>query len=325
MIQPSPHDIQAEMAVLGAMLLSPVAVERAKSRLHKDDFYRLSHQDIYEALLQTQAETGSVDIVLVQDALQRMGNLEQAGGLSYLLQLQDSVTIWQNVEWHVSIVRRQSAKRSLMELCRKAALESQAGTTDVNVLAESIREALDGWGRTDYRIPLIAEHLTVATERMEKRARGEETALTTGIRPLDRQIGGLEPGDYMVICAATSVGKTALANNILLDVTVQQGKSALFFSAEVIGPTLAVDLQRILCRLDFWSIQHGKLLGSNYQRWKEGAAKLETAKLWVDDTSGIPIEDLVARAQEMCRKKDIALIVVDYIQLLRLLGGRGES
>ena len=317
--QVMPHDLQAEMAALGSMTLNGTARQFVHEGLSPNDFYKIAHQEVFTASKQAVGNTGVVDVVLLQNELQKAGKLEKVGGLLYLTEITKAVPTSANAEYYIAIVRDRARKRQLLQLCDDVRREC-GDAQDADHIVRRMTDLLDSErGAGAPEIPHISVHVEAANERMEKQWRGEETALPLGIPRFDRRYGGLEAGEYMVVCAPTSVGKTALALNILLDVTVNRGLPAVFFSAEVIGPTLVMDLNRILSATDWWKVRGGTLNADQAPEWQAGCKMLCDGPFYVEDEPGISIEKLVRKATATCRRADVRLIVVDYIQLLRTL------
>lgn len=315
--QAMPHDALAEMAVLGSMVLSPEAAGYAQRTLRAEQFHRPAHQDIFKAICGLLDSNTAVDLITLRNALQEAGNLETVGGTKFLTDVMEAVASSANVEHYVRIVQERALQREVIRLCQETTLKARSAGVDWNEFGVELDVAFRNIKPVDAPVPLIATHLDVAAERMERRARGEDTGLRTGVGLIDRKIGGFEPGELVLLLGDSSTGKTALICNILLDLCVRRGRPALFFSAEVIGPTLAVDLVRMVAQRDFWRLDRdGRLSPADYEAWQAAAPQLHGAALYVDDTTGIAIEHLCNRAARMVEEKAVELIAVDYVQLL---------
>ena len=311
-----PHDVVAEMAVLGSMLLSREAIEVVRATLTASDFYVLSHQVIFRSMLAIADRGAGVDVVLLRAELNRAKSLTDVGGTRYLQELMEAVITSANAPYYASIVQQQAALRAILQLGFVARSASAPGA-DVETLIATIQTQLGQSRPSAQTVPHASVFCDEANEWAEKRRAGEQTALPTGIGAFDRTYGGLEPGEFAVICAQQSVGKTALLANILLHVAVRKQIPALFFSAEVAGRTLMIDMRRTLTGIDYWDIRHGALSASHYAKWKEGDDLMRAGFLYVDETPRIFIEDLCQRAAQAVRDFKVRMVAVDYLQVLR--------
>ena len=319
-----PHDKAAEMGVLGSMLLAPEVIDLATERLDDESFYVLNHQDVFTAIMDLAEAHDRVDLILLRDELKRKGILEKVGGVAYLTVLMEAVPTSANVEYYASIVADNAARRELLALGRTVVSQAAEPGIDVGELVARVSVALTAQVPASPNVRPIREFLAEAKARMERQALGQAVSLPTGIGPLDRQLGGLERGELVVICADRSVGKTALANNILLSAVLEQGVPAGYFSAEVLGQALAIDLMRIVTGVDWWHSRRDSFTAETWKQWHRGAALLNTARLYVDDTGGIPLEALSARATRLVKDQGVRVIAIDYIQLITTRG-RSES
>ena len=312
-----PHDLAAEMGVLGSMLMADEPARAAMRALTAEQFYSLKNRDVFEAATRLLDRDEPVDILTLRDELQICGKLDSVGGIPYITELMESVPTSSHVEHYARIVQEKFVQRNLLQLFMDSHSAVERGVLDWGKFEEKIDRALSAFRGVSVTVPTIKEHVQEATERMERRARGEDTGLHTGIRSLDKTIGGFEPGEFVLVMGESSSGKTAFTSNVLLNITVDQGKPALFFSAEVIGPTLAIDLARIIGGRDFWRLDHtGRLSPEDFDAWQKAKVALGEAPLFVDDTTGISIEELCSRAVHVIEKHNIELIAVDYVQLL---------
>ena len=316
-MQPPPHDLVAEVAVLGSMMMADEPARAAMRALTAAQFYSLQHRDIFEAACRLLDRDEPVDIVTLRDELHEADKLEGAGGQTYLLEVCESPYTSTNVEHYVRIVQENAVQRNLLQIFRDSQDDVHRGVLDWSEFNDRIGMALATFRGATIDVPRIGAHVAAAAERMERRARGEDTGLKTGLGPVDRTIGGFEPGEFVLVMGESSSGKTALTSNVLLNITLDQKRPALFFSAEVIGPTLAIDLARIIGGRDLWRLDTtGRLSPEDYAAWQDAQAQLGKAPLFVDDTTGISIEELVSRATRIIEEHAVELIAVDYVQLL---------
>lgn len=324
--KPKPHNEEAEMAVLGAMLMSSEAVSTAVSQLRMAGaFYRPAHQTIFNAMLelvQGKSEL-AVDPVVLSDTLDRSGKLDEVGGREYIAQLMDSVPTAAHVEYHVDIVKQTAILRQIIEVCSDTVLKCYDSQDDVRALLDGIEQRIfevTGMNETKDLLlvqPLVREAVDYLDKLIHNSA--DVLGLRTGF-DMDRMITGLKPGELFVIAARPSIGKTAFALNIASNIALSPSNPVPvgIFSLEM--PALQLVL-RMICSLSRTSLKDFRNSGQiNSARWQEvmsAAAALKQASLIIDDTGGIDILELRAKARRMCSKHGVKVIFIDYLQLIR--------
>ncbi len=329
-----PHNNEAEVAVLGSILLDPVnALETARFKLTTEgSFYRPAHQEIYNQLILTADESSptSIDLISFADALERRNVLEEVGGRTYLSQLMNSVPTAANAERYVDIVHQHAVLRRLIGVCVQTIDQCYETTDGIHVLLDSIESAILGvTGLTETKgLRTLRELIMPAVEYVEKLYKGERDALglSTGFEDLDRIITGLKPGEMFVLAARPSVGKTALALNMAANIAVRrEGVPVGFFSLEMPAEQLVLRLLSSDARIGLREIRDGALSGPRWQEIMNASQRLREAAFVIDDTGGIDVLELRGRARRMKRDHDIGVLFVDYLQLLRVDAGRNAS
>ena len=323
--RPKPHNEEAEIAVLGAMLFSTEAVSSAIGALKLENaFYRPAHQTIFNAMVELTAGKSEValDPLVVSDHLERSGKLEEVGGRAYIAQLMDSVPTAANIDYYVEIVKQNAILRHIIATCTETIQRCYATEDDVHALLDGIEQKIfevTGMNETkDLQSvqPLVRE----AVDYLEKLINGNPDIL--GLRTgfdIDKMITGLKPGEMFVLAARPSIGKTALALNMAANIAMNPSHPAAvgIFSLEM--PALSLIL-RMICSESRVGLAEFRNKTINQSRWADvmrAASDLNKAKIVIDDTGAIDILELRAKARRMKAKHNVEAIFVDYLQLIR--------
>lgn len=330
-----PQDLTAEASVLGSMLLDATTIPEVAGVLAAEEFYSPDHQAVYRAAVALSDAGQPVDAVTLADALKASGDLDRIGGAAFLVELLAAVPSTANAVAYAEIVRACSRRRRLIAAgSRMATLAYDAGEGIDSVLAACEREFYEAAGTTrdatasDFR-DVLADVLAAAMD-----GRAPEHCLPTGYEDLDDKLVGLPDGTLTVVGARPSMGKSTLARNITLKAIVPRFRRpvggpavpALFFSLEESGRTLVSSLLCCLARVNGHSLRRGMLHGEERERLSEAAKALDKAPLWVDDRPHITVAQMRSQAQRLkLRVPDLGLIVVDYLQLVSVRGGRSRE
>ena len=327
-LQTPPHSAEAEESVLGAILMSAEAANVALEKLHTEDFYRPAHQNIFEAISDLFNATQPIDAVTVSEALRRSGALDRVGGVGFLTGLIDAVPTTSNIEYYVGIVEEHALRRRLLRV--GGDIGTYATTMDETiadvldhseqaVFAVSERRVGDGLAPID---PLLGP----AIERAEELNRQglDVTGTPTGFRDLDRMLSGLHPTNLIVVAARPGMGKTALVLNIAQNVAVNDIPVAIF-SLEMSREEIVT---RMLCaqgRIDSQRLRSGRLAESDFTKLSNAASVLYKKPIFVDDSPGLTVTEIRAKARRMRRRPGLGLVIVDYLQLMQGSGGENRQ
>jgi replicative DNA helicase len=325
-----PFSSDAEKGVLCSMLLSPRDVsDLCVLRLQPPAFYAPAHQIIYELVLEFADKSKPIDFITLKQALQDRGQLEEIGGIEFLNELYGFVPTAANASYYIDIVREKYLLRRLILTCDGLSGRSYDEQENVEpLLDDAEREILQIRG--DYikaDIVPTKELVMKAIEQIEHlyEHRGGVTGVPTGFKDLDKMTLGLHPTEMIVIAARPSMGKTAFAMNIAEHVALQERKPVGVFSLEMSSHQL---VQRLLCsraRVDLKNVRSGFLRDRDFTVLTNAASDLATANLYIDDTPGLSIAELRAKARRMKANQQIELLVIDYLQLLRSTTRRGQD
>ena len=314
--RPPPHDLQAEMGVLGSMQLAPEAFELARDRLKPEDFYRHAHQDIFIAMLDLWDDKGTVDLILLRDELERAGKLAKVGGVQYLTDLMEAVPTSANAEYYIEIVRDASAKRDILDLQHHINKANDPGSETAQIL-DRLQGYIESARGSGEQHRTLGQQLAEATAYMEKRSRGEVPFILTGIGPIDRILHGLQPGMLTLVGGRSGDGKTALAQNIICTACVKDRHPTVFFSAETPDYQVLINLQRILTGIDYSEVARGTFSAANRTKWVAAGERIVASPLVVDDRQAIAMSAIKARTAQLVRHQELRLVIVDFVQLVK--------
>jgi replicative DNA helicase len=319
--QERPTAVHAEMTILGAMLVEPVAIIDATMLLKTDDFALDSHRKIYAAMLQLVELGHGVDIVTVTDHLNKKKELDSVGGLPYLASLSEGLPRKLSIESYVRIVRDKSLMRQLLSVCDMGMIEA----------SDQSREALDVLNQVTGRLTEISEHAVTggfsditaivkdsfgSIDALYEQGR-EVTGLATHYIEFDRMTSGLQESELIIIAARPSMGKTAWAINIAENAAVRGGKVVAVFSLEMSKASLLRRMLASQALVNSKAIQTGMLMRDDRAKLIQGLEKLMESKIFIDDTPGITLAEMRAKARRLKQQQgQLDLIVIDYLQLM---------
>ncbi len=323
-----PQNLEAEMSVLGGVMLENEALNRALEHLNTDDFYRGSHQKIFKALLRLSERNEPADLVTLTAELKVHGDFEDVGGGSYLATLVDYVPTAANISYYCKLVKEKSVARKLIEASTEIATKGYEGGDMEEILdyaEKSIFEIAENRIRPSF-FP-VREILKDTFKTIEKLFDRKElvTGVPTGYQDLDKMTAGMQAGDLVIIAGRPSMGKTAFALNVAEYATTHAETKVptVVFSLEMSKESL---VQRMLCsvaRVDAGRLRTGHLGESDWPKLTMGAGQLSEAPLFIDDTPAISVLELRSKARRLKAEHGLGLIVVDYLQLMR--GSNTES
>ncbi len=331
-----PQNIEAEQAVLGAMLIDKEAIAKVTEILTSDDFYREAHRVIFNAMMELYNKNEAVDMVTITEVLKRDNKLEDIGGIAYITSLANVVLTAANVKYHADIVAEKSVLRQLVRVSTEIAAMGYEANDDVGTLldnAESrILEISNRKKKADFTP--INDVLMESVQSIEKllNNKGGLTGLPTGFADLDKLTSGLQPSDFVILAARPSMGKTALALNIVQNVALRahkkvggEARSVAFFSLEMSKEQL---VNRMLCAeagIDSQRLRVGEMHDEDWTHLWDACDVMSKAKIYIDDTAGITAMDMRSRARRLKAEHGLDLIVVDYLQLMQGSGKRNSS
>lgn len=321
-----PQNLEAEMSLLGSMLISQEVIPIVAETVKVDDFYREAHQRIFEAIIGLYTRGEPADPITTAEELKTIGALEDVGGKSYLHTLISGVPTAANAKYYAGIVERNAALRSLIRVATEIANLGYQAPEDVEVTIDKAESLIFGVSqkRISEKFIPIKELLTESFEQIEKlyEKRAHVTGIPTGFLELDELTSGLHPSDLIVIASRPSMGKTSLALGIASHAGLEHKTPVAIFSLEMSRGQLA---QRLMCaeaRVDAQSLRTGNLKEEDWPKLSNAVGRLADAPIFIDDTANITIMEVRAKARRLMAKEQLGLIVVDYLQLMQ---GDGRS
>ncbi|RKY39446.1 MAG: replicative DNA helicase, partial [Candidatus Omnitrophota bacterium] len=323
-----PQNIEAEMAVLGAMLINEEAILEVIEIVGEEDFYKEEHRIIFSSIVSLFDARKKADILTVSEELSRKKLLEKVGGATYLTTLADFVPSSINVGYYARIVREKGILRSLINNAHKILSLAYKEEEEVNSILDKaeklifeISDARVEGGYTHIK-EILKESIEVIESLYYKKS--HITGIPTGFVDFDIKTAGLQKGDFIVVAGRPSMGKSAFVSNIIEYAGVEEGLPVAFFSLEMSRQQL---IQRMLCsqaKVDIHKLRTGFLSPSEWPLLTSAAGKLSGAPIYIDDTPLMNIFEVRAKARRLKAHHDIKLLVIDYLQMMRTLG-RKES
>ncbi len=322
-----PQAVEAERAVLGAMLLGIEAIGKAVEVLDETCFYRDANRRIFEAVIALYQKSEPVDLVTIREALKSAGNLEAVGGEIYLAELLDEVASSANVSYYARIVLESAIKRKLIGALTSVIGDAYDTTEEAVDLLDRAEQTIFSLSERRLRkgaLPLetILESTFEFIEKAHER-KGGLSGIPTGYKKLDDMLAGLQQADLIILAGRPSMGKTAFALNVARNVAIEEGVPVAFFSLEMSSHQLA---QRMLCseaRVNIHSVRTGRLPATDWQKLSMSVGRLADANILIDDSASLGILEFRAKARRLKAEHDIGLVAVDYLQLMA--GPRAES
>lgn len=326
-----PHNADAEMVLLGSIFLDPVStLTQHADELRPDHFHLPAHRTIYSVIADFTEARKPIELPLITAALQDRHQLEEVGGPAYLARLATCTATPANFPFYLAVVRSKYLLRQVIVTCSECIQRAYSDQDEEQVASVIDEVEQKVFAITKERagtdLPKIDQQVMVAVDNLNALfGRQGISGLPTGFPDLDRMTDGLHPAEMIVIAARPSMGKTALAMNIAEHVAIDQKKPVAVFSLEMSSAQL---IQRLICcraRIDLQQVRDGFSPQSEFRRIPEVAQEISDSLLYIDDTPSLSILDLRARARRLKAKHDLALIVIDYLQLLRSTSRRSQD
>ncbi|MBM4120389.1 MAG: replicative DNA helicase [Nitrospira sp.] len=316
-----PQSLEAEQSVLGAILLENGAMSKAMELLTEEDFYKTAHRKIYLAMLDLSEHGEAIDQITMTEHLKRKGALESVGGSAYLAELVQVVPTAANVKYHCKIVRDKALLRGLIGTATEVITRGydNAGSVDelVDYAERSVFSLAQGkLGRSFTELKhAIMESLEFVNTLFQRSER--ITGVPTGFEELDDLTAGLQPSDLVVIAGRPSMGKTSLALGMAQYAALKSRKTVGVFSLEMSKAQLVLRMLSSEAHVDSHLLRIGKLTQKDWGDLSEAASRLESAKIFIDDTGAMTVQQMRGKARRLKAEHGLDLLIVDYLQLVQ--------
>ncbi|QQG45324.1 MAG: replicative DNA helicase [Candidatus Sungiibacteriota bacterium] len=331
-IRMPPQNIEAEMSALGSLMLDKDAIFKVVDALAPHDFYKPSHREIYEAMLDLFGHREPIDVLSITTRLKEKNKLEEIGGSAYLTSLINTVPTASHVAHYASIVRRKRLLRDLIEASHHIAQLGYKEAEDVEKLIDEAEQKIFGISKDSLKQEFIAvrEVLDEAWDRIDRLHKGDGAlrGVSTGFADLDNYLAGLQKSDLIVLASRPSLGKTSLALNIARNVALDEKKAVGIFSLEMSREQLIDRLIASEANVDLWRLRTGRMRSegpdNDFVRVRDAMEVLSQAPIFMDDSPSPTVMEIRAKARRLQAEHELGLVVIDYLQLING-GGYTES
>ena len=326
--QQIPHDSEAEKAVLGAVFLDPEAIIDASDVLQPDDFYEHANRIVFQAMLNISDREEVIDPVTLQDELKKNNQVDDIGGIAYVTELSMATPTAAHVTYYAKIVKRKAILRNLISTSQRIIQNAIEGSDDVTDILDDAESQIMGVSQDNASGGLKSIHDVLNTAMEEINSIPDDgnmvTGLPSGFSELDKMTTGFHDDELIILAARPGVGKTAFALNVAQFVGLKTDKTVAMFSLEMGAEQL---VQRMLASEGLIDSQHlrtGQLTDEEWRKLVVAAGSLDNTSIYIDDTPGIKMSEIRAKARRLAKEKgNLGLIVIDYLQLIE--GPRSES
>jgi replicative DNA helicase len=315
-----PYNIEAEKRILGSMLLDNETIDLVTESLRKNDFYKISHQHIFETIVNVYDKQNSVDIIILKDVLIKRSLLEKAGGAEYLIKLEESSPLASNVEYYLEIVQDKAITRDFITITTKLQQEAYNNPLEFNELLYLAEKEISDITQRRFAKPVskMSDVLQCTRDYIESLHEGDSklTGIPTGFIELDEKICGLQKGELIIIAARPSMGKTSLALNIADHVGANLKNPMLFFSMELSAQQISQNMLCSTVRIDTNLMRTGKISDNDWSKLSLAMEELSKSEIFIDDTPKLSFLEIRAKAKRLKLQHDIQLVIIDYLQLI---------
>jgi len=328
-----PHDLDAERAVIGAMLVSETAVAAVAERLAAEDFYSEVHRIIYGAMMRLYARGEPIDQLTLTNELRSVNEFERIGGRPYVFQIVESVPTAANAGRYADIVRGKALLRAIIDVGSRITEDAFREPEDVSQALDSAEQLVYGVSNRTLREHLapVSELAPGALEMIQRlyEQEGEVTGVETGFEDLDRLTTGFHKSDLIILAARPAMGKTAMALNAIWHASGEKMMPVAIFSLEMSKEQLVQRLISQTTRIPAQALRSGNVKAEDWPKLVRGVAEVSRAPIWIDDTAGVTLMEIRAKVRRLASQLNVAgemplsLVVVDYLQLM--VGGDARN
>jgi replicative DNA helicase len=314
-----PHNLDAEQAIVGGILINNDALNQVVDILSGEDFYKEAHALIYEGMLTLYNRDDPVDVITLSQVLKEKGTLDKVGGTEYLASLAEATATSAGILYHAEIVKDLSTRRNLIRQCSHISeVCFQPGNDTEDILDSAEQYIFEIAERNiDQNFLQLDEVVKNSFKKIETTTGSNITGISTGFTDFDNLTSGLQPSDFIIIAGRPSMGKTALALNIALNAALVDKLGVAIFSLEMSSLQLGIRLLGCDAMIDAWKLRKGALQDDDYLRLTDSANRLSELPIYIDDSSGLSSLEIKAKARRLKKKHNISLVIIDYLQLMQ--------
>ena len=316
-----PHNLDAEMSLLGAILIDEEVLTDVMDKVKAEDFYEKRHQRIFAAIIRLFELHRPIDLLTLSDELEKKDDLETVGGSSYLNELTNYVPTAANAATYAELVAQRAVRRRLIKASTDIADLAYQDDSDTQEILERAEAELFSVSDTSLKQDLVSleQILTESFDRMEElhRDRGKLRGIRTGWRDLDNMTAGLQRSDLIIIAARPAMGKTTLVTNLAYNVAAKEHQSVLFFSLEMSKEQLVDRMLADAAGVDAWNIRTGNLSDDDFEKLSTAMGEMAEAPIYIDDTPGLSVLEMRTKARRQAHVHPLGLVIVDYLQLMQ--------
>ena len=314
-----PHNLEAEQAIVGGILINNDALNQVVDILSGEDFYREAHTLIYDGMLTLYNRDDPVDVITLSQVLKEKGALDRVGGTEYLASLAEATATSAGIMYHAEIVKDLSTRRNLIQQCSHISeICFQPGNDTEDILDSAEQYIFEIAERSiDQKFLQLDEVVKNSFKKIESTTGSNITGISTGFTDFDNLTSGLQNSDFIIVAGRPSMGKTALALNIALNAAIVDKVGVAIFSLEMSSLQLGIRLLGCDAMIDAWKLRKGALHDDDYLRLTDSANRLSELPIYIDDSSGLSSLEIKAKARRLKKRHNIALVIIDYLQLMQ--------
>lgn len=321
-----PQNLDAEMSLLGAVLIDEEVLADVSDKLRADDFYDKRHKMIYEAMMRLYERHRPVDLLTLSDELTKKDELDLVGGSSYLTELTNYVPTAANATTYAEMIVQKAIRRRLIKASSDIAEMGYDEEQEVQTLLEAAETELFAVSDTNAKQDLVSleQILTESFDRMEElhRDKSKIRGVKTGYRDIDNLTAGLQKSDLIILAARPAMGKSTLALNLAYNIAAREKQSVLVFSLEMSKEQLVDRMLADAAGVDAWNIRTGNLSDDDFEKLSHAMGEMAEAPIYIDDTAGLSVSELRTKARREAHNHPLGLIIIDYLQLMQAGGGK---
>ena len=321
-----PQNLDAEMSLLGAILIDEEVLADVSDKLHPQDFYDKRHMMIFDAMMRLYEHHRPVDLLTLSDELTKKSELEIIGGSAYLTELTNYVPTAAHASTYAEMITQKAVRRRLIKASTDIATLGYDDDQEISELLSSAEAQLFSVSDSNAKQDLVSleQILTESFDRLEElhRGGGKLRGIATGWRDLDNMTAGLQQSDLIILAARPAMGKTTLVTNLAYNVASKEKKSVLFFSLEMSKEQLVDRMLSDASGVDAWNIRTGNLSDDDFEKLSHAMGEMAEAPIYIDDTPGVTVLEMRTKARREAHNHPLGLIIIDYLQLMQ---GSGRS